>query len=368
MKMSRCSHFMEIVTNEIPLIDVRAPIEFEKGAFKHAVNLPIMDDEERAMVGIRYKEKGSEEAVKLGHKLVSGDIREERIHAWANHLEEYPSSRIYCFRGGLRSQIAQQWIADVTGRDVSRLEGGYKAFRNYLITKLDPSQQQSKPVLVGGFTGSGKTTILNKLVNAIDLEGIANHRGSSFGKQITPQPTQINFENDLAYALIQHKSKGYQYMILEDEGKNIGRSFIPKPLVQYFGSGDFVLVTVPMEERVTITMAEYVHQSQSIYMEVFTEEKGLMEWAKYIRTSLKKISKRLGGERYQSVLDMFEQAYQKQIDSGSCVLHRNWVETLLGKYYDPMYQYKMDKISDRIVFEGYPAEVLAYLESEYSES
>ena len=362
MKLPTCNDFEKIVIDETPLIDVRAPIEFAKGAFKNAVNLPLMNDEERHVVGICYKEEGNEAAVKLGHQLVSGEIKQARINAWIRHLEKYPNSKIYCFRGGLRSQITQQWIAEATGKEIVRLEGGYKAFRSYLISQLEPSQQNSKPILVGGCTGSGKTILLKKLQNAIDLEGIANHRGSSFGKQVTPQPTQINFENNLAYALIQHRNKAYPYMILEDEGKNIGSCFLPRSLATYFNSGDLVIIKIPLEERVQITMEEYVYESQRCYKEVYTQELGLVEWANYIRGSLSKLKKRLGGDRCKGVIDVFEQALKEQMNSGNCSMHKNWIEMLLKDYYDPMYHYQIQKDANKVIFEGNTTEVLNYLQ------
>lgn len=357
--------FETIVINEIPLIDVRAPIEFSKGAFKNAVNLPLMDDEERHRVGICYAKKGSQEAVRLGHSLVSGGIKQARINAWINHLQKYPNSIIYCFRGGMRSVIAQRWIVQTTGKEIPRLAGGYKSFRNYLIEQLQPSRLKGKLVLVGGFTGSGKTLLLKKLDNAIDLEGIANHRGSAFGRHLTPQPTQINFENNLAYALIQHRHKGYSHIILEDEGPNIGRCFLPKSLTEYFYTGDFVIVITTLEERVGLILEEYVFQAQRIYVSLYSERQGLAQWAQNIRDSLGRIKKRLGGYRYKLIMELFEQAYRKQMDMGSCDGHKNWIEMLLKEYYDPMYQHQMERIADKIVFEGNKAEVLSYLKDKY---
>ena len=357
---STCDDFERIVIHEIPLIDVRAPIEFKKGAFLNAVNLPLMNDDERHLVGIQYKEKGNEEAVKLGHQLVSGEKRQARVNAWTSHLNKHPNSMIYCFRGGMRSRISQKWIFEATGREVTRLEGGYKAFRNYLLSKLSPSEQNSTPILLGGNTGSGKTLLLKNLENSIDLEGIAHHRGSSFGRYVTPQPTQINFENNLAYALIQHKHKAYRYMILEDESPNIGRCFIPKPLVEYFRCGLFVLIDLSIKERVNITMNEYVIQSQAYYLELFGEEQGLLEWANYIRDSINRVKKRIGGDLYKRVMDSFELAYKEQGLSGSNSMHKNWIEILLKEYYDPMYEYQIQKNSREIFFRGNAEEVLGY--------
>ena len=110
MTFKTTSDFKNIVLEDIPLIDVRAPIEFKKGAFINSINLPIMNDEERHLVGICYKEKGNLEAVKLGHELVSGNIKDERIKSWESFINKNPKSMIYCFRGGSRSSISQEWI------------------------------------------------------------------------------------------------------------------------------------------------------------------------------------------------------------------------------------------------------------------
>lgn len=363
MNLEPYKNFEKIVNEVIPLIDVRAPIEFEKGSFINAINLPLMRDEERRLVGICYKEKGNEAAVTLGHQLVSGEIREERILAWKQHLDKHPNSMLYCFRGGLRSQISQQWIAETTGKEIERLDGGYKAFRNYLIEALEPSQQKSNPILLGGCTGSGKTILLRRLKNAIDLEGLANHRGSTFGRNVTPQPTQINFENNLAYALIQHKHKAFSSMILEDEGKNVGKCMIPKGLVEYFKSGELVILEVPLEERVHNTMMEYVLESQEQFIKLYTQEQGQKEWANYIKSSLERIQNRLGGERSKQVMGLFEQGCKEQIGSGSFELHKKWIEVLLRDYYDPMYLHQIQNTTQKIVFKGNAEEVLAYLKT-----
>lgn len=355
------SDFERIVIGEIPLIDVRAPIEFDKGAIPNAVNLPIMNDEERHLVGICYKDNGNEEAVKLGYKLVSGDIRQSRIDAWASFITEHPDSMIYCFRGGQRSRISQEWIFEATGQPVARIEGGYKAFRNYLITALEPSEQKYTPILLGGYTGSGKTKLLKQLKNSIDLEGIANHRGSSFGRYISPQPTQIDFENNLAFELIRCKFKGYRHIVLEDEGKNVGKCYIPKPLHGFFCGGNLVLMDVTFEERVHITMDEYVIEAQALYIEEYGPEQGIREWTAYISSSMKKIDKRLGGDRYQRILELFENACKEQMLTGSYRLHEDWIRFLLREYYDPMYSYQLQNTTKKILFRGNAKDVLEYL-------
>lgn len=361
--MSSTKDYEQIIMNQIPLIDVRAPIEYEKGAFLNAVNLPIMNDEERHLIGIRYKEKGNASAIELGHQLVSGDIKEERIKAWHAFINQNPNAMMYCFRGGQRSQISQNWIYDYYNIEIPRLEGGYKAFRQYLIQALEPSQQTSLPIILSGYTGSGKTQIIEQLENAIDLEGIANHRGSTFGHYINPQPSQINFENNLAYALIEHQLKGYQYLILEDEGTHVGKRFIPRPLVEFFRSNELVIVDVPFEERVLNTLNEYVIDSQALYMKHYGEERGLEMWSQYIIASFNKMLKRLGNDLHKRLVQSFQHAFDYQLKTNQFEHHKDWIEILLKEYYDPMYRYQMERNNQKHVFTGNREEVIDYLKT-----
>lgn len=360
MHLETTHDFYTIVMNQTPLIDVRAPIEFEKGAFYGAVNLPIMDNEERHQIGIEYKESGNENAVKLGYQLVSGDNKTSKLSAWIDFISTHPSAMIYCFRGGQRSRIAQEWIQDALKQPILRLEGGFKAFRNYLMTALLPEHQNYKPIRLGGSTGSGKTILLRQLENIIDLEKIAHHRGSAFGDFATPQPTQINFENNLAYTLIRQQAKGYHSLIFEDESRNVGRNFIPKDLVEFSRSGDYVILDVPLERRVQITLNEYVKESQEEYIQLFQNE-GLEKWHNYIINSLTKMKKRLGAVAYNEVIILFEAAYAKQLASENYKKHEDWIRWLLEKYYDPMYDYQMSQVNDKIAFRGNETAVMDYL-------
>ena len=111
-----------------PLIDVRSPVEFSEGSLPHSINIPIMNDEERTLVGTCYKEHGQEAAIKLGHELVQGQVKQDRIQAWTNYIEAHPEAQVFCFRGGLRSQITCQWINEA-GIKRSPIPGGYKRMR-----------------------------------------------------------------------------------------------------------------------------------------------------------------------------------------------------------------------------------------------
>ncbi len=360
MKEELVNNYKKIILEEIPLIDVRAPIEYEKGAFLHTINLPIMNNEERHLVGQCYKQQGHDEAFVLGHKLVSGELKKKRIEAWISQLNQYPDSLIYCFRGGSRSRLAQEWIQEATGKLIPRLEGGYKAFRQYLLQALEPASQNSQPIRLGGCTGSGKTLLLNRLTGTIDLEGIANHRGSSFGNRITPQPSQIDFENHLAFALIKHKHVGYPFMIVEDEGRHVGKCYLPKALADFIKKGKLVVMDVPFEKRLHITHNEYVIEAQLQYREVYGDEQGLIEWYQYILGSLSRLKKRLGGNLYKTLCSLLERAYESQKQFDQNQVHNEWIRILLKDYYDPMYHYQLKNVQDQIIFRGNTEAVYTY--------
>ena len=359
MALALCEDFRDIVLHERPLLDVRAPVEFAKGAFPNAVNIPIMTDQERHLIGIRYKNNGNEAAVALGQELIDGTPRQERTQAWKDFIQAHPNAYLYCFRGGQRSRIAQEWLADESIM-ISCLKGGYKAFRNYLIEESTRIAQSVSTLIIGGRTGSGKTLLLKKLPNSIDLEGLANHRGSSFGRFTTPQPTQIDFENALAYALIQHEAQEYKHLIIEHEGRQIGRINIPKPIFAPLQSNSaLIILETPLRQRVDITYTEYVSEALRLYHDRFGDV-GKVRWFDDAIAGLERIQKRLGSQRHQRIKRLFEEAYHDDILGA----HKEWIEILLKEYYDPMYDYQIEKSTIPILFRGDEKEVLAYLASQ----
>lgn len=351
------SDFESIVLNNTRLIDVRAPVEYEKGAFPNSVNLPLLNDEERRLIGIRYKEEGNAKAVELGRELLGGAKQEERTQAWLDFMAANPNAMLYCFRGGQRSAISQEWIHD-NGKEITRLKGGYKAFRNYLMSQTEASIDRFKPIILGGRTGSGKTILLKKIANAIDLEGIANHRGSAFGRKITAQPAQIDFENRLAYELIQKLDQGFEHLVFEDEGKNVGSLYLPKVFSHYLSQAPRVILETPMQARVETTLKEYVIDAQKMYL---SKDDPLDAWKEAMQNSIDRIKKRIGSERHKTVCTVFENALDEQVRSGSIDAYRELVELLLREYYDPMYDYQIQERSSQIAFRGSDDEVLAYL-------
>ena len=251
-----------IFKNNIPIIDTRAPIEFEKGSFPNAVNMPLMFDEERKEVGTCYKNHGKDKALELGHKLVSGEKKKERVKMWVDFAKKHPNGAIFCFRGGLRSQIAQKWIYENSQISFPKIVGGYKKLRNFLIENIENSTLRKKFIVIGGQTGCGKTILINEIDKSIDLEGIANHRGSAFGNMTSPQPTQINFENKLSIELI----KSSESIVLEDEGANIGSVQIPKNFFNKMSFSPLVLLEAAIEERIKISLEDYVENMLKRYI------------------------------------------------------------------------------------------------------
>lgn len=364
--LAQTDDFKSIILNQTPLIDVRAPIEFQQGAFETATNLPLMNDSERQQVGTCYQQQGHDRAVTLGHQLLTPALREQRISAWREFIQANPDALLYCFRGGMRSKIAQQWLQN-SGVRITRLKGGYKAFRRYLIDQLEfaakhfnqATEQAITSTILAGRTGAGKTLVIAQLENAIDLEGLAHHRGSSFGGYPSPQPTQINFENQLAMAFIRQIEMGNRSLIFEDESINIGSVNIPAPLHSAIKQGRYIELDTPFEQRLQITHQEYVTAAQALYP-------SFMQWQTFMEAAITRIRKRLGGERYQRVTKQFEQACEVQQKTGKTEYHFAWIETLLAEYYDPMYDYQKQKTAKNSEFKGDITDVIAFLKDNNS--
>ncbi|MDH1262835.1 tRNA 2-selenouridine(34) synthase MnmH [Pseudomonas sp. GD03944] len=346
----------------VPMMDARAPVEFAKGAFPGVVNLPLMNDIERQKVGTSYKQDGQQAAIELGHRLVSGPIKAARIEAWAAFAKANPDGYLYCFRGGLRSQIVQQWLKSEAGIHYPRVIGGYKAMRTFLLETTQQAVAQCNFVLVAGMTGTGKTEVIAQLGNSLDLEGHANHRGSSFGKRATGQPAQIDFENALAVDILRKRAAGLSQFVLEDEGRIIGKCSLPLELYQGMQHYPMVWLEDSLQGRVERILKDYVTDLCAAFIELQGEEEGFKAFAERLQQSLTNITKRLGGERYQRLAAIMQQALQEQQAGAGVDLHRAWIEALLVEYYDPMYVFQRESKAGRIEFAGDQQAVVEYLE------
>jgi tRNA 2-selenouridine synthase len=331
-----------------PLLDVRAPAEFKVGQLPNSVNLPILNDEERTHVGIVYKQQGQETAIAVGHRLVSGEIRSQRLESWSAFCRGNPDAMVMCWRGGQRSGLAQQWLAD-SGIDIPRVEGGFKALRTACLTTLD--QPKKSWWLISGRTGSAKTVLVQNIDQSIDLEGLANHRGSAFGRRLTPQPTPVTFENTLAIQYLQHE---FESLVVEDESRTIGRIGLPLAWHHQMQQAPIALVEASFEERVEHIHKEYVHDAQLEHAQAGLPVSDLQ---RQYEEAAGRIKRRLGGLRFEQLTQKIQGAFRGTLD------HREWISYLLREYYDPMYDFQLQRKIHRVAFRGDAAAVTEFLQA-----
>lgn len=249
--------FLELAKQH-PVLDVRSPGEYKHAHIPGACSLPLFTDEERKIVGTAYKQESREQAIKLGLDFFGVKMRK-----MVEEVEQLSSNSktvlVHCWRGGMRS-AGVAWLLDLYGFKVFTLAGGYKKYRNYV---LDTFRLPFQFNILGGYTGSGKTELLKALKErgekVIDLEGIANHKGSAFGNiGMPPQPGQEMFENLLAKELRKSlESQPESPVWLEDESQRIGLVNIPGELWKTMRQSPVYFLDIPFEERLKHIVQEY---------------------------------------------------------------------------------------------------------------
>ena len=319
-------------------IDLRSEHEFHKSTIPNSKNIPILNDIEFEAVGKKYKENGQEAAIDLGVKIVSDKLKEKRISKWKKHISLNEGCSIFCFRGGLRSKIAQEWLSE-NNIIVERINGGYKKVRNKILEKFQNDEIYSKSwMILGGLTGSGKTILLNRFPHSIDIEGLANHRGSAFGRTNTIQGSCANFENIL---LFQYLNNNASTILLEDESRTIGKATLPNNWYSKMQTSGLVVLDIQMEERIENIFEEYIEKElKNLDNEILLKDKYF--------TALEKIKKRLGDELYKKIYILMENGFK----NNSVKDHKEWIYQLLHNYYDPMYNHKLKKRKEYIVHRG----------------
>lgn len=293
-------------------IDVRAPIEFEEDHIPGAVNMPLFDNYEREEIGKIYKLLGKEDAIVRGSEMAGLKIGD--IVANIRKIEGRDIV-IYCFRGGMRSTSLVSLLESLDF-NVYRLKEGYKGYRRYLLKKIDGLEIKPKLFVLHGLTGTGKTEIIRKINNSIDLEDFAGHRSSVFGAIGLKKKTQKMFESLLADRM--EKLGDAAYIVAEGESRKIGDLHIPGKFLNAMFNSPGILIEASMERRVDIISNEYSP-------DINTAE---------VKKIVNSISGRLGRKNTDLLLEMF----------GKGDL-RGFTELLLKKYYDPLYAHTLDKMN-----------------------
>lgn len=374
------SELAALFTSNTPLIDVRASIEFAQGTLPGSTNLPILTNEERALIGTTYKQKGAKAAVQLGYQLVSDQTKENRLQQWQRFIHQHPRAVLYCFRGGKRSQITQQWLQEI-GIDRPLIIGGYKRARRFLINTIDQFSHKHALLVITGTTGSGKTRLLHQIKHdypIVDIEALAQHRGSAFGSTPVPQPTQINFENQLAVNLLKlEQSKLVDPVIVEDESRHTGKVYLPSSFFELMRNSKIIWVDEPLEIRVNNIFEDYIlttaigqasHASHNNTQfssiaeqeQINLRQQALLLFDKYA-LALQLISKKLGGIRYQEIAQALKKARFDFINKDEIQSNKTWIEKLVQYYYDPLYLKSLQHRQVNPCFKGSRQAVIDYL-------
>ena len=306
--------FLELAES-IPVIDVRSPSEFNNGHIPGAVNIPLFNDQERVAVGTKYKKEGRIPAILEGLKH-TGPVMTSKLEQ-ALKIAKKGNLLVHCWRGGMRSE-AMAWLFSLGDIETEVLEGGYKSYRQYILGSLS---EKRKMIVLGGLTGSGKTHIIRYIKGlgqqVIDLEGLANHKGSAFGSLgQPPQPTTEHFSNVL-FEEIKHLDETTPFWV-EDESRNIGSVFMPDSFYLNMQDTPAIILLMDVKTRLPRLIEEY-----STYP------------ADALKASIMKISKRLGGGNTRDAILSVESGHiEKAIEI-----------SLL--YYDKAYRFGLTKKHSR---------------------
>ena len=350
-----------IVLNNIPLLDVRAPVEFERGCIGDAVNVPLLDDQQREMIGTEYAGNGPDAAIALGLEHATDAVKENRLKQWRQFISRNPNGYLYCFRGGMRSDITQQWLKDA-GIDYPKVAGGYKAMRSFLLQQFERLATEGNILTLTAPTGSGKTELICRLTQSVDIEGMARHRGSAFGSLFVPQPSQINWENEVASEWLRVSRKSTAAVMFEAESHLIGKISLPVYLQDALRSAPVVELITSNEDRIKRIRDDYIDTAMAVYRAEHSEQDSYLQLESFISHNLGRIKNRLGGERYQRLNALVPDAVSELQTGAGTDSMDEIVGTLLRDYYDPLYAHKMTGRENQRVFKGTADEIVAWVD------
>jgi len=301
----------EFLAGQGPILDVRSPAEFAQGHIPDATSLPLFDDAERAEIGTLYKQQGRQAAVSRGLALVGPRMGDLAIALQQASTGTAPL-RLHCWRGGMRS-ASVAWLAHQLDLPVLLLEGGYKTYRRWVLELFE----RPWPVrLLGGRTGCGKTELLLALeqlgVAMVDLEGLAHHRGSSFGALgLPPQPSSEHYENCLAAAF--SRLEGARAIWLEAESSQVGRCRIPAGLWRQMQAAEVLEIQRPLEQRVEHLVAIYGVQEPQALAEA-TRRIGKRLGPQRTAIALEAIDHGDWGTACRQMLDYYDRCYDHELN------------------------------------------------------
>lgn len=298
------------------IIDVRSPAEFAEDHIPGALNFPVLDNEERRKIGIIYKQISPFEARKIGASLIAKNISQYLECHFLHKIKDY-HPLIYCWRGGQRSNSFAAVLSQI-GWQTTLIQGGYKTYRNYVREQLDLLAEQLSFKILCGYTGSAKTFLLQKMnqagIQILDLEKLANHRGSLLGQvwETTPtaQPSQKWFESQLLATLKTFDPS--QSIWVESESRLIGKIQIPKLIWQTMRRSPCYEVELPIKERVKLLMAEYPH---------------LIEHPEALKKLLNYLIPNHGKQKIQTWFELIDAKKGEE-----------FVTAILAEHYDPAYR------------------------------
>lgn len=301
-----------LLKNKI-VIDTRSPVEFDKDRVPDSINIPILDNEERKIVGTLYKDN-PDKAIKLGYEYYNKKL--PRMVKEFKNLDYGKKIIIYCWRGGMRSQTITKLIADL-GLDAFLLEGGYRAYRRYIKAQLDKYEPPFTFIVLYGLAGSGKTELIKQLSPSIDLEGLAQHRSSNFGAIGLKPREQKMFESLLFKRL--REVEGEKTVFIEGESHKVGRVFIPNSIFKAMKKGVAVRVNCSTENRAKQIVKDYFTHG---------EEDKIREIILYLTPHLSKkvveeLLKLMDEKNYEEVSkillqDYYDSKYEHQISQAGC--------------------------------------------------
>lgn len=274
-------HFLKGAKGGV-IIDVRSPSEFEMGHIEGAYNIPLFSDSERAIVGTIYKQIGKEQAVEKGLEFVS--VKMVDMVRKAKELSSGRKVFVYCWRGGMRSNSVA-WLFSTAGLRTALLNGGYKGYRSEFDSLVE--KFNGNLIVLGGPTGGGKSAILNQLKRlgeqVVDLEGLANHKGSVFGS-MGKQPTTETFINKLHFELSQFDSN--KRLWCEGESKAIGSVYIPEAFYKLMHQSRYIYMDIPRDARLDRIVEEYGVMS--------TDD---------LKMCFEKVTRRMGGQNVKAAIE-----------------------------------------------------------------